>query len=75
MTGQWYRDKVFVTPYAGTIGDSFILKDDNPPPHQVRIVHRNPFSTWSVSLIVYSRTSNFSSYVAAVTNAGDRAAI
>ena len=43
MTGQRYRDEVLdvlVRPYAGAIGDDFILMDDNAPPHRARMVQQ-----------------------------------
>jgi transposase len=43
MTAQRYRDEVIdvhVRPYAGAIGDDFILMDDNAPPHRARIVQQ-----------------------------------
>jgi transposase len=41
MNGQRYRDEVldpYVRPYAGAIGDTFILQDDNARPHRSRLV-------------------------------------
>ena len=36
-----YRDDIldaYVRPYAGAIGDAFLLQDDNARPHRARIV-------------------------------------
>ena len=41
LTGIRYRDEVLdpiVRPYAGAIGDDFILMDDNARPHRARVV-------------------------------------
>ena len=41
MTAVRYRDEVldvFVRPYAGAVGENFILMDDNAPPHRARII-------------------------------------
>ncbi|KFM71821.1 Transposable element Tc1 transposase, partial [Stegodyphus mimosarum] len=41
MNGEVYRDYVldsYVRPYAGPIGDPFLLQDDNARPHRLRIV-------------------------------------
>ncbi|KFM57061.1 Transposable element Tcb2 transposase, partial [Stegodyphus mimosarum] len=41
VNAQVYRDDIldaYVRPYAGTIGDVFLLQDDNARPHRVRIV-------------------------------------
>lgn len=41
MTAVRYRDEILhvhVRPYAGAIGDDFILMDDNAPAHRARIV-------------------------------------
>ena len=41
LTGIQYRDEVLdpiVRPYAGAIGDDFILMDDNARPHRARVV-------------------------------------
>ena len=43
MIAHRYRDEfldVHVRPYAGAIGDDFILMDDNAPPHHTRIVQQ-----------------------------------
>ena len=41
MTAIRYRDDILhihVRPYAGAVGEGFILMDDNAPPHRARIV-------------------------------------
>ena len=42
VTGQRYLDEVIrpiVRPYAGAVGDGFILMDDNARPHRARVVN------------------------------------
>lgn len=42
VTGVKYRDEIMVCiirPYFGTIGDGFMLVDDNNRPHRTRIVN------------------------------------
>ncbi len=41
LTGVRYRDEILhpiVRPYAGAIGDDFVLMDDNARPHRARVV-------------------------------------
>ena len=41
LNGMRYRDEildVYVRPYAGAVGDGFVLMDDNAPPHRARVV-------------------------------------
>jgi hypothetical protein len=41
LSGVRYRDEILhpiVRPYAGTVGDGFILMDDNVRPHRARVV-------------------------------------
>lgn len=41
VNAQVYRDDIldaYVRPYAGAIGDAFLLQDDNARPHRARIV-------------------------------------
>ncbi|KFM64816.1 Transposable element Tcb2 transposase, partial [Stegodyphus mimosarum] len=41
VNAQIYRDDIldaYVRPYAGAIGDAFLLQDDNARPHRARIV-------------------------------------
>ena len=43
VTGQRYRDEIlepYVKPYAGAVGQDFILMDDNARPHRARLVDR-----------------------------------
>lgn len=43
LTGVSYRNEIFapfVRPYAGSIGDNFILMDDNARPHSARVVNQ-----------------------------------
>ena len=40
LTALWYRDEILdpiVRPFAGAIGDNFILMQDNPRPHTARV--------------------------------------
>jgi hypothetical protein len=42
VTGQRYRDEIlaqYVVPYAGAVGQEFILMDDNATAHRARIVN------------------------------------
>jgi hypothetical protein len=42
LTGMRYRDEILdpiVRPYAGAIGDGFMLMDDNARPHRARLVN------------------------------------
>lgn len=42
LTGLRYRDEIlerFVLPYAGAIGDGFVLMDDNARPHRANVVN------------------------------------
>ena len=42
MNDVWYRDDhlaPFVVPYAGSIGENFILMDDNARTHRARVVN------------------------------------
>ncbi|GBN51670.1 hypothetical protein AVEN_85041-1 [Araneus ventricosus] len=44
LTGVRYRDEMldpYVRPYAGTIGNYFILMNDNARPHQAVVVEEN----------------------------------
>jgi transposase len=41
LSGVRYRDEILhpiVRPYAGAVGDGFILMDDNTRPHRARVV-------------------------------------
>lgn len=41
LTGVRYRDEIldpYVRPYAGAIGNDFILMDDNARPHRAEVV-------------------------------------
>jgi hypothetical protein len=41
LSGVRYRDEILhpiVRPYAGAVGDGFILMDDNGGPHRARVV-------------------------------------
>jgi transposase len=41
LSGVRYRDEILhpiVKPYAGAVGDGFILMDDNARPHRARVV-------------------------------------
>jgi hypothetical protein len=41
LTGVRYRDEVLhpiVRPFAGAIGEDFVLMDDNARPHRARVV-------------------------------------
>ena len=41
LTGLRYRDEIlhaYVRPYAGAVGQGFILMDDNARPHRARVV-------------------------------------
>ncbi|KFM63970.1 Transposable element Tcb2 transposase, partial [Stegodyphus mimosarum] len=41
MNAQVYRDDIldaYVCPFAGAIGDAFLLQDDNARPHRARII-------------------------------------
>ena len=41
QTGLRYRDEILhpvVRPFAGTVGDDFILMDDNARPHRSHVV-------------------------------------
>ena len=43
LTGVRYRDEILapiVRPFAGAIGDDFILMDDNARPHRSRLVNQ-----------------------------------
>ncbi|GBM71032.1 hypothetical protein AVEN_272378-1 [Araneus ventricosus] len=50
---QAYKDDIldaYVLPYAGAIGDDFLLQDDNTIPHRSRIMDDYlHFSAWSRS--------------------------
>ena len=42
LTGVRYRDEildVYVPPFAGAVGDNFVLMDDNARPHRARVVN------------------------------------
>ena len=42
LTGVRYRDEildVYVRPFAGAVGDNFVLMDDNARPHRARVVN------------------------------------
>ena len=42
VNGQRYRDEIlapYVVPYAGAVGQEFILMDDNATAHRARIVN------------------------------------
>ena len=41
LTGDRYRDEIlheFVRPYAGAVGEDFVLMDDNARPHRAHVV-------------------------------------
>ena len=41
LTGERYRDEILdasVRPYAGAVGQDFVLMDDNARPHRARVV-------------------------------------
>ncbi|GBM71545.1 hypothetical protein AVEN_41670-1 [Araneus ventricosus] len=54
LTGVRYRDEIldpYVRPYAGAIGNDFILMDDNARPHRAGVVEVSwVWSEWNGQL-------------------------